>query len=95
MVRFTSYNWFLERIRELSGERYKSLHSVFAGSFAGIVTVYCTMPFDTLKTRLQSLSDGPRPRGTISCLQSILKNEGLTVLWKGTTPRLTRLTVRR
>ncbi|KAG9943813.1 hypothetical protein KCU85_g8435, partial [Aureobasidium melanogenum] len=93
MVRFTSYNWFLAKLQDFSGSSYKDLQPVLAGSCAGIVTVYCTMPFDTLKTRLQSLGGGQQSRGTLQTLQLIFRNEGLLVLWKGTTPRLIRLTV--
>lgn len=94
MVRFTSYNWFLERLRDFAGSSSTDLQPVLAGSFAGVVTVYCTMPFDTLKTRVQSLGGGQQSRGTWQTLLLIFRNEGPLVLWKGTTPRLIRLTVR-
>ncbi|KAL4738801.1 mitochondrial carrier domain-containing protein [Aspergillus similis] len=96
MVRFTSYNFFLRHLRAMS--RPGSSNSVFgatvvAGALAGIVTVYATMPFDTLKTRLQALGGRQRYSGTLDCLGSIVSSEGVAVLWRGTTPRLARLSI--
>ncbi|KAL4769815.1 mitochondrial carrier domain-containing protein [Aspergillus nidulans var. acristatus] len=96
MVRFTSYNFFLRHLRAMSGPN--SNHSAFgatvvAGAVAGVVTVYATMPFDTLKTRLQALDGRQRYSGTLDCLRSIVSSEGVAVLWRGTTPRLARLSI--
>lgn len=60
------------------------------GAFSGIVTVYTTMPIDTVKTRMQSL-DSKRYSSTINCFTTIFKEEGLKAFWKGATPRLGRL----
>ncbi|KAK9472967.1 mitochondrial carrier domain-containing protein [Dipodascopsis tothii] len=61
------------------------------GAIAGIITVYTTMPFDTLKTRMQSLESKKEYRSTLHCAQRLLKEEGVLTFWKGTTPRLGRL----
>lgn len=52
---------------------------------------FCISPLDVLKIRLQlearSPDHGPRPHiGTFSTLTSILRNEGVTALWKGNVP---------
>lgn len=60
------------------------------GAFAGVVTVYSTMPIDTVKTRMQSL-DSNRYTSTINCFVRVFKDEGLRTFWKGATPRLGRL----
>ena len=60
------------------------------GAFSGIVTVYTTMPIDTVKTRMQSLNAG-QYSSTINCFATIFKEEGLKTFWKGATPRLGRL----
>lgn len=93
MVRFTSYSFFLDTIRSRLGQKWRNAQTMIAGSFAGVVTVYCTMPFDTLKTRLQSLQSGPENRTLLLCLQNVVREEGIKGLWRGTTPRLIRLTV--
>ncbi|CAI4037520.1 hypothetical protein SMKI_02G3970 [Saccharomyces mikatae IFO 1815] len=60
------------------------------GAFSGIVTVYSTMPLDTVKTRMQSL-DSTKYSSTVNCFATIFKEEGLKTFWKGATPRLGRL----
>lgn len=60
------------------------------GAFSGVVTVYTTMPIDTVKTRMQSL-DATKYTSTVNCFAKIFKEEGLKTFWKGATPRLGRL----
>lgn len=59
------------------------------GAFAGVITVYSTMPIDTVKTRMQGI--GSEYKGTIDCFTRIVKEEGILTLWRGATPRLGRL----
>jgi len=71
---------------------------VIAGAVAGLVSRFCVAPLDVIKIRLQlqihSLSDplsrhgisGPTYKGTIGTLKHILRDEGLTALWKGNVP---------
>lgn len=59
------------------------------GAFAGVITVYSTMPIDTVKTRMQGI--GSEYKGTIDCFSRIVKEEGILTLWRGATPRLGRL----
>ncbi|AQZ16633.1 CTP1 (YBR291C) [Zygosaccharomyces parabailii] len=60
------------------------------GAFSGIVTVYTTMPIDTVKTRMQSL-EAKKYSSTLNCFFRVYKDEGLKTFWKGATPRLGRL----
>jgi hypothetical protein len=60
------------------------------GAVAGIVTVYMTMPFDVVKTRMQS-ERASQYRGAFDCVATMFREEGLRRFWKGTTPRLLRL----
>ncbi|KAJ3319762.1 hypothetical protein HDV06_005963 [Boothiomyces sp. JEL0866] len=62
----------------------------FTGTIAGVITVYATMPFDVVKTRLQSLNAN-QYNSFVDCFAKVLKNEGVGALWKGATPRLGRL----
>ncbi|KAJ0382091.1 hypothetical protein COL922a_013252 [Colletotrichum nupharicola] len=94
LVRFTSYNALLDVISppmELRGKG--SLAPVFAGATAGIITVYGTMPFDVVKTKMQALEGANVHRGTWQCASAIVQDSGLSGLWKGTTPRLARLSI--
>jgi len=57
------------------------------GAVAGLITVYSTQPFDTIKTRIQS-AHGAR---VSEALSDILRTAGVKGLWKGSTMRLGRL----
>ncbi|OJJ84543.1 thiamine transporter TPC1 [Aspergillus glaucus CBS 516.65] len=71
---------------------------VLAGGIAGLISRFCIAPLDVVKIRLQlqihSMSDpvshqhvsGPIYKGTFSTMRSILKEEGITGLWKGNIP---------
>lgn len=50
------------------------------------------MPFDNIKTRMQS-SGSTQSVGMFRLAVSMLKTEGPLVFWRATTPRLLRLTV--
>ncbi|CAG8936084.1 unnamed protein product [Penicillium salamii] len=91
MVRFTSYNLLLGWMEKVSSQ--KSVNTIVAGAMAGIVTVYATMPFDSIKTRLQAVDGHQRYRGSFDCLRSVISQESVAALWRGTTPRLVRLSV--
>lgn len=71
---------------------------VVAGAVAGLVSRFVIAPLDVIKIRLQlqihSLSDplsvrnvnGPVYKGTLGTLRQILRQEGITGLWKGNIP---------
>ncbi|KAK9462006.1 mitochondrial carrier domain-containing protein [Lipomyces oligophaga] len=93
--RLGSYSFLKQKVQELNGgdlSKPLSGGETFAiGAVAGVITVYCTMPFDTLKTRMQSLESKKEYRNTFHCAQRLLSEEGVLTFWKGTTPRLGRL----
>ncbi|KAH8592214.1 mitochondrial carrier domain-containing protein [Bisporella sp. PMI_857] len=93
VVRFTSYNFLLDQTLGLLGAENKAGSSAIAGAGAGIITVYCTMPMDNIKTKLQAIGATTKYSGSWDCLTSMIKEEGVLSLWKGTSPRLVRLTV--
>jgi solute carrier family 25 (mitochondrial thiamine pyrophosphate transporter), member 19 len=72
---------------------------ILSGGIAGLVSRFCIAPLDVVKIRLQlqthSLSEplsshrgihGPLYKGTVSTLQAIVQQEGITGLWKGNIP---------
>ncbi|CAD6974111.1 unnamed protein product, partial [Tilletia controversa] len=61
------------------------------GALAGVVTVYTTMPFDVIKTRMQSLEARTRYTNMFNCATVTFREEGLKAFWRGATPRLARL----
>jgi solute carrier family 25 citrate transporter 1 len=93
-VRLGSYNAMKTLIQESKVDKTAPLSSAetFAvGAVAGIITVYTTMPLDTVKTRMQSLEAKNLYNGTLHCFYKIFKEEGVLTFWKGATPRLGRL----
>lgn len=94
-VRLGSYNAIKSMIQQASGappnEPLSSVATFAVGSFAGIITVYSTMPIDTVKTRMQALGADKLYSSTLNCFAKIFKEEGLLTFWKGATPRLGRL----
>lgn len=57
------------------------------GATAGVITVYMTQPFDTIKTRSQSAAGAT----TADAFRSVLADGGVRAFWKGSTMRLGRL----
>ena len=94
MVRFTSYNLLSDLLKPvLTKYGAPGTTSVVAGAVAGVITVYATMPFDNLKTKLQAVDGRQAYSGSLDCARKVVTAEGLAALWKGTTPRLVRLSV--
>jgi solute carrier family 25 citrate transporter 1 len=92
-VRFSTFGALGDLLRKSDTIRTNASPSVVtfaAGAGSGVVTVYASMPFDNIKTRVQTQSTGGS--GMLACARTMLANEGLRVFWKATTPRLVRLT---
>jgi len=94
-VRLGSYNAIKTMIQQANGSKptdpLSSAATFAVGSSAGIITVYTTMPIDTVKTRMQALGAEKQYTSTFNCFAKIFKEEGLLTFWKGSTPRLGRL----
>jgi len=61
-----------------------------AGVIAGTINCYVSMPVDVVKTRMQGLRSS-QYTGVVNCFSTIVQKEGVLALWKGTVPRLSRL----
>lgn len=94
-VRFSTYTWIKQFAESYvaPGEKLGMISTFGIGSIAGIVTVYSTMPLDTVKTRMQSLEAQKNYKNSFACAASIFKNEGFLTLWSGALPRLGRLSL--
>lgn len=85
-VRMGSYNVIRDQSKQY-GLPNNSVVTFGAGAVAGIVTVYATQPFDTIKTKSQSA----RGASTLEALRMVLSERGVRGLWSGSTMRLGRL----
>jgi solute carrier family 25 (mitochondrial citrate transporter), member 1 len=84
-VRLGVYNILkdFEKVRDIP----QTTVTTFAnGAVAGTLVVAITQPFDTLKTRAQSVKGA----GVAEALKSVLKDYGVRGLWRGSTMRLGR-----
>ncbi|KAK9894977.1 mitochondrial carrier [Cystobasidium minutum MCA 4210] len=92
-VRFWSYSSIKSLVQGSTrpGEQLPTAITFLIGAAAGTITVYCTMPLDTLKTRMQGLDAKQQYRNTFHAAYRIFNEEGILAFWRGTTPRLGRL----
>jgi len=92
-TRFGSYT----TLRQLAqsyvapGEKLGALSTFGIGGLAGVITVYVTMPLDTIKTRMQSIEARKEYKNTFDCAARIFREEGVLTFWSGAVPRLARL----
>ncbi|KAJ5485422.1 hypothetical protein N7539_005410 [Penicillium diatomitis] len=85
-VRMGTYN-ILKEMSKQQGLSPNALTSFGTGALAGIVTVYATQPFDTIKTRAQSVQGA----GIVDAVSSVMRDYGIKGFWKGSSMRLGRL----
>lgn len=85
-VRMGSYNVLKEHCAN-RGLPKSSVATFGIGAMAGIVTVYATQPFDTVKTRSQSA----RGASISEAFRMIIIDSGIKGFWSGSTMRLGRL----
>ncbi|MEQ2194214.1 hypothetical protein XENOCAPTIV_025506, partial [Xenoophorus captivus] len=62
------------------------------GAFAGAASVFGNTPLDVIKTRMQGL-EAHKYKSTVDCAVQIMKHEGPMAFYKGTIPRLGRVSV--
>ncbi|KAG9013715.1 hypothetical protein FRB94_001277 [Tulasnella sp. JGI-2019a] len=92
-VRFTSYSTLKQFVQGNArpGQKLSNTLTFAIGGVAGLITVYTTMPFDVVKTRMQSLEAKKMYKNSFQCAYKIGTEDGIRGFWKGTTPRLARL----
>ncbi|KAJ5988470.1 hypothetical protein N7481_003680 [Penicillium waksmanii] len=85
-VRMGTYN-ILKELTKSQGIAPSVLTNFSVGALAGVITVYATQPFDTIKTRAQ----GVQGASIDQAVRSVLRDYGVRGFWKGSTMRLGRL----
>ncbi|PGH03227.1 hypothetical protein AJ79_07422 [Helicocarpus griseus UAMH5409] len=88
-VRMGSYNIIKETVAARTNvKNTKNPVLTFGmGATAGVITVYATQPFDTIKTRAQ----GAKGATTLEAVRDVMKNGGVRAFWTGSSMRLGRL----
>ncbi|KAL2862460.1 mitochondrial carrier domain-containing protein [Aspergillus lucknowensis] len=88
-VRMGSYNVIKEVVSSRTNLKSTSnpVLTFGMGATAGIVTVYMTQPFDTIKTRAQ----GAKGASTVEALRDVMRDGGVRAFWRGSSMRLGRL----
>jgi solute carrier family 25 (mitochondrial citrate transporter), member 1 len=92
-TRFGSYTTLKQIAQSYTapGERLNAVSTFGLGAMAGVITVYVTMPLDTIKTRMQSIEAKKEYRNSFACAARIFREEGVLTFWSGALPRLGRL----
>ncbi|XP_063218847.1 congested-like trachea protein [Bacillus rossius redtenbacheri] len=89
---FMTYEW-IQRVFTPPGGSVKDvgfLVTIFAGGMAGIANWMIGMPADVLKSRLQTAPEGTYPKGMRDVFKVLIRQEGVTALYKGIVPVLLR-----
>ncbi|EEB06816.1 citrate transporter [Schizosaccharomyces japonicus yFS275] len=94
-IRFSTYTGLKQALQGhlTPGEKLSTKTTISIGCISGAVTIFCTQPIDTVKTRMQSCSAKYRYKNSIHCAYKLYKQDGIRQLWAGTLPRLVRLTL--
>jgi len=91
MIRFGVFYDLKRRIvGDDPSKKLTIVQSLVVGGIAGAASVFGNTPIDVVKTRMQGL-ESHKYKGVIDCIMQIIKNEGPTGLYKGTTARLGRV----
>ncbi|EGY17661.1 tricarboxylate transport protein [Verticillium dahliae VdLs.17] len=85
-VRMGYYN-FIREVSQQYDLPQNSTMTFASGALAGIINVYATQPFDSVKTKAQSA----KGTSTSEAFKSIVHERGIRGLWSGSTMRLGRL----
>ncbi|CAE8598876.1 unnamed protein product [Polarella glacialis] len=93
MVRFPTQFYLLAFMcGEDKEKRTNPLLNGLAGAAAGAVSVLCTMPQDTIKTRMQG-EESAKYKNTLDCVKQVIKADGIGFLYAGTWPRMIRVSL--
>ncbi|CAG7956475.1 unnamed protein product [Penicillium salamii] len=85
-VRMGTYNVLKEALKS-RGIKTNVVTTFGTGALAGVVAVYATQPFDTIKTRAQGVQGATIGEAS----RSVIRDYGIRGFWKGSSMRLGRL----
>lgn len=93
-IRFALYDE-VKKVIVKEGAKPTPLQSLAAGMATGTISSLCNQPIDMAKSRMQAQTKGGDAKytGTINCLMTTLKEEGIVSWYRGAAPRVLRLTI--
>ncbi|ORX38358.1 mitochondrial carrier domain-containing protein [Kockovaella imperatae] len=74
----------------ISKTNLKAQHHLASGALSGLCSAVCLQPLDLLKTRLQQRYEGTQRRRVGTVVREVVRDDGVTGLWRGTVPTLVR-----
>jgi solute carrier family 25 citrate transporter 1 len=89
-IRFMIYDTIMGQIEKVKSIPIHAKRAV-CGGLAGAVSVIANQPVDVIKTNMQGLH-AHKYKSSIDCFKQTMKHEGMRGLYKGTLPRITRVT---
>ncbi|XP_054279571.1 mitochondrial carnitine/acylcarnitine carrier protein [Macrosteles quadrilineatus] len=87
---FMTYEWVQELLKPEGSTEFGMLRTIFAGGMAGVCNWGVGIPADVLKSRLQTAPEGAYPGGLRDVFRQLIREEGVTALYKGCTPVMIR-----
>lgn len=84
-----TYEWFKAKLIP-DPTVISPVRTMLAGGLAGVIHWVPAIPFDVLKSRLQTAPEGAYPGGLIDVLKVLIKEEGIRGLYKGSVPLYVR-----
>lgn len=87
------FMWFSEYKRVITNDGEKNLSplmGLLGGMSAGCFSTFGSNPFDVVKTRMQG-TGAVQYKNTLDCFTQVVMKEGITSLYAGVVPRLSRV----
>ena len=89
-IRFLVYDKMKKFLDDFIPNSPLTVRTALAGAVAGAASVIGNNPIDVVKTQMQGL-DAKKYNGTLDCLMSIWKNDGIRGFYKGAETRMLRV----
>lgn len=90
-TRFFVYDSVMGTVLSITGAKTPGAkESISAGMLAGAASVMVNQPVDTIKTLMQG-ENASKYKGTLDCVKTVVKEEGVAAVYKGLVPRLARV----
>jgi len=92
-VRFMLYAEFKKILAAMNSDgKLRDWQMLIAGAGTGVASTLLNNPIDVVKSRLQAQDKGvAKYKGTVDCLLQTAKNDGIPALYRGTIPRMMKV----